>query len=317
MKRERWETPDGDFLDLDWGPDLDSRAPIVLLLHGLEGSSRRRYVRSLARELIRRGVQPVAMNFRGCSGEPNRTARFYHSGETGDPGWVLSRIRERHPDLRLGAMGFSLGGNVLLKLLGEQDDGGRSIVAAAAVMSVPYDLAAGCEHLGNTRMGRIYSAYFMRSLKRKVAAKAELLNGAINVRAAAATRTIWEFDDVVTAPLAGFDDAAHYYRSCSSDRFLGGVGVPTLLVHSMDDPFLPPETIPVEQAEVNPRLTLSLQRRGGHVGFLHGSPWKPSFWADELVASFLAEQLGAPASASDSSRTVGEIVETEAAPDVP
>lgn len=293
LVRERIETPDGDFLDVDWGHDPGPRAPVVLLLHGLEGSSRRAYVRSVARELTARGVRPVAMNFRGCSGEPNRAPRFYHSGDTADPAWLLGLIRERWPARPVGAMGFSLGGNVLLKMLGERDDGGRGLVGAAAVMSVPYDLAAGSALLERSVMGRLYSEYFLRSLRRKLETKRRLLASEIDLAAARSARTIRDFDDRVTAPLNGFRGAEEYYAECSSSRFLEGVRVPTLLVHALDDPFLPASAIPRTDVERNRLVTLLLQSRGGHVGFLAGSPRAPRFWADRACASFLAESLGA------------------------
>jgi hypothetical protein len=263
----------------------------VLVLHGLEGSSRRRYVRNVARELFVRGIRPVLMNFRGCSGEPNRTPRFYHSGETGDPTFLLAEVRKRHPGRRVGAMGFSLGGNALLKLLGERPDGGTGLVDAAAVMSVPYDLAAGSVALERTLMGRLYSAYFLRSLRGKVARHGALLAEKIDLDAVARARTIQRFDDLVTAPLHGFRDAADYYERASSARWLDGIRTPTLLVHALDDPFLPADVIPLESTLQNPALELSLHPAGGHVGFLSGAPWRPRFWADELVAAFLADRL--------------------------
>jgi predicted alpha/beta-fold hydrolase len=291
--RERLPTRDGDFVDVDWGPDPGENAPLVLVLHGLEGSSRRRYVRNVCRALLRRGVRPVAMNFRGCSGEPNRALHFYHSGETSDPTTVLDVIRRRHPGRAVGAMGFSLGGNVLLKLLGERPDGGTGIVDAAVAMSVPYDLAAGCDLLQRTRMGRVYTEYFMRSLRGKVAAKRDRLREVLDLEAVDRTRTIRDFDEHVTAPLNGFGGASEYYAACSSARFLPGVRVPTLLLHARNDPFLPPSAIPESAARENPRLVWSLQEGGGHVGFLEGTPWAPRFWADEATADFLAGALGA------------------------
>lgn len=291
FERERFTTPDGDFLDVDWGPDPGPGAGLVLILHGLEGSSGRPYIRNVSRQLLRLGVRPVALNFRGCSGEPNRSLRFYHSGETGDPGWILAQMRRRFPTRRIGAVGFSLGGNMLLKLMGERPDGGSGALDAAVAVSVPYDLAAGCAFLEGSRMGRMYSWYFLRMLKRKVALKASRLAGVLDLAAVVAARTIWEFDDLVTAPLAGFRDAAEYYALSSSSEFLSRVRVPTLLIHSEDDPFLPATAIPVETATANPDVTLSLQRAGGHVGFVEGPPWRPTFWADAYAARFLADRL--------------------------
>ena len=305
LHRERIHTADEDFLDLDWGVDPGGSAPIVLVVHGLEGSARRRYVRNACRELARAGLWPVALNLRGCSGEVNCALHFYHSGETDDPALVLETIRSRHPGRRVGVLGFSLGGNMLLKLLGERADGGRSLVDAAVAMSVPYDLAAGCALLERSAMGRAYSAYFLRSLKAKVELKRERLGGVLDLEAAAVARTIWEFDDRVTAPLHGFASAQAYYEACSSARYLEAIGVPTLLLHAVDDPFLPPEAIPVRQAERNRALHLALQRRGGHVGFLEGSPWRPSFWGDEEAARFLADVLHATGERPARRRHVG------------
>ena len=289
--RERLVTPDGDFIDLDWGPDLGPSAPIVLVMHGLEGSSARPYMKNVCRELLGRGVRPVALNFRGCSGEPNLLPRFYHSGETTDPRFVLETLRARHPDRRFGAMGFSLGGNVLLKMLGEAPDGGCGLVSAAVAMSVPYDLAAGCALLERSRMGRLYTSYFMRSLLGKVEGKADLLSPLIDLPAVRLTKTIWHFDEMFTAPLNGFASAAHYYDECSSSAYLSTIRVPTLMLHAEDDPFLPAASIPTAAAESNQHITLALQEHGGHVGFLQGSAWSPSFWGDEEAARFLAETL--------------------------
>jgi predicted alpha/beta-fold hydrolase len=289
--RERLETADGDFLDVDWGPDPTPGAPVALVLHGLEGSSRRTYVRSVCRELLARGVRPVAMNFRGCSGEPNRSLRFYHSGETSDPKFVIEAIRVRYPGRRVGALGFSLGGNILLKMLGERTDGGSGLLDAAVGMSVPYDLAAGCDLLERSFMGRAYSTYFLRSLRRKVACKRDRLAAVLDLAAVDGARTIRAFDDHLTAPLNGFADASEYYGACSSERFLSGIRVPTLLLHARNDPFLPPEAIPESIARANPSLYWSLEERGGHVGFVEGWPWAPRFWADAAAADFLAGGL--------------------------
>jgi predicted alpha/beta-fold hydrolase len=294
MIRERWTLPDGDFLDVDVAAGPRADAPVALILHGLEGSSRRRYVLSACRELLSSGVRPVALNFRGCSGEMNLLPRFYHSGDTGDAGFALERLRARFPDSRMGAWGFSLGGNALLKLMGERDDGGAGVLEAAVVMSVPFDLAAGSALLEKTRMGRFYAGYFLRSLRRKVRAKQNLLAPLLDVEAALACRTLWSFDDVATAPLHGFRDAAHYYEESSSAAYLAAIRVSTLVLQSRDDPFLPFEALPVRVLKDNPSFRASLTDRGGHVGFLEGTPLRPSFWGDRVGASFLARQLGAP-----------------------
>ncbi len=291
FRRERLDTPDGDFVDVDWGPDPGPEAPIALVLHGLEGSTGRGYVRNVCRELLERGVCPVAMNFRGCSGEPNRALRWYHSGDTGDAAWLIDIIRDRHPQRAVGAVGFSLGGNVLLKMMGERDDGGVGILDAAVAISVPYDLAAGSRLMERTAMGRAYTAYFIRSLRKKVRTKAERLSEILDVEAVLRARTIWDFDERATAPLNGFSDATDYYTRSSSARVLSRIKVPTLLLHAANDPFLPPESIPVDDARENPMLTLALRPSGGHVGFLEGTPWAPRFWGDEEGARFLADSL--------------------------
>lgn len=293
LRRERWPTPDGDFLDLDLTDDPEPEAPLVLVLHGLEGSSRRGYVQEALRAVRRRGMAGAALNFRGCSGEPNRLPRAYHSGETGDPALVVERLAERFPERPLGALGFSLGGNVLLKLLGEGRGGSRGRIDAAAAVSVPYDLAAGARLLERTRWGRLYGRWFLRSLRAKVRRKARLLDGRVDLRAALASRTLRAFDDALTAPLHGFRDADHYYAESSAARYLEGVRIPTLLVHAEDDPFLPAEVLPDDQVERNPWLTPAFVPRGGHVGFVDGAPWAPRFWAEESAAAFLAASLGA------------------------
>ncbi|MDH5589856.1 MAG: alpha/beta fold hydrolase [Gemmatimonadota bacterium] len=291
LETEAIHTPDGDMLYLDWTPDPGRHAPVVLVLHGLEGSSRRSYVIHTCRALHDLGMWAVALNFRGCGPWENALPRFYHSGETGDPGLVLRTLRARHPRRKIGALGFSLGGNVLLKLLGERSDGGAALVDAAVAMSVPYDLAAGGHLLEHTGWGRLYSTYFLRSLKKKVMAKQELLRGHVDLDRVMRTRTLREFDDAATAPLHGFRDAADYYARSSSQGYLSGVRIPTLLLHSEDDPFLPPTHIPREAMAANSFLTAGITSRGGHVGFLAGTPRSPVFWADEEGVRFLAHHL--------------------------
>ncbi len=295
-RRERLATPDDDFLDLDWGPATSPDSPIVLVLHGLEGSTSRSYVRNVCRELLFLGIQPAALNFRGCSGEANRALHYYHSGKTDDPAFVLSLLRERYPQRRIGALGFSLGGNVLLKMMGECQKGGTDLLDAAAVMSVPYDLAAGCKLLEESPMGQMYAGYFLRSLRRKLRMKEPRLSRKIDLASALTSQTIWEFDDQLTAPLNGFSDAADYYKKSSSAQYLRGIDVPTLLLHAADDPFLPPESVPSSQASMNPSISLVLQETGGHVGFLEGTPRKPSFWGDKEAVRFLNKVLTKSAS---------------------
>jgi len=293
MHRERWDTPDGDFLDVDLGPDPGPGAPLAMVVHGLEGSSRRRYVLGTCRELQARGVRPVALNLRSCSGTPNLLPRMYHSGETTDLAFVIGRLRTDHPGRAVGAIGFSLGGNALLKLLGSHPGGGVGLVDAAVAMSVPFDLAAGAHQLERTRLGHLYATYFLRSLRRKVRAKEAMLRGHIDVEAAMRARTLRAFDDAATAPLHGFRDAAHYYDVSSSMHYLAAIRVPTLVIHSLDDPFLPREAVPRAALDSNEAIVALLSARGGHVGFLEGTPWTPRLWGDEEGARFLGTALGA------------------------
>jgi uncharacterized protein len=292
LTRERWETRDGDFIDLDFAPDPSPEAPIVVILHGLEGSSRRAYVRMAMGELLRRGIRPVAMNFRSCSGEPNRTPRFYHSGETEDLAWLLAGLRRRFPGLPMGALGFSLGGNVLLKYLGETGEAEDGPLAAAATISVPFDLVAGTRALESGRMGRLYTHYFLRSLRGKAEAKRALLESVVDLERVLAARTLREFDDAATAPLHGFPDAWTYYRESSAAGYLPAIRTPTLLLQSADDPFLPAEALPLAAVAASPWLLGGFQRRGGHVGFVEGrTPLSAAFWAEAEAARYLATAL--------------------------
>ncbi len=293
-QRERMELPDGDFLDLDWVTSVEGNvvgegAPLVIVLHGLEGSAQSGYAVQLYRELTKRGLQAVGLNFRGCSGEPNRVPRAYHSGETGDLARVVEFLHESYPGRPLGSVGVSLGGNVLLKYLGEKREQRRAVVAAAAI-SVPYDLSAGADHV-ERGFSRTYRAFLVRKLKRKVRAKLHVMNGQIDVSSALAARTFREFDEAVIVPIHGFEDAEDYYRQSSSDQFLGSIKVPTLLVHSLDDPFLPEDAVPLGAGEASSYIKTAFTANGGHVGFVSGTPWAPVFWAERTVAEFLATSL--------------------------
>ncbi len=291
LRRERWETPDGDVLLLDFADDGPPDAPLVLLLHGLEGSARRPYALLSYRALAARGLAAVGLNFRSCGGEPNRLARSYHSGETGDPLWVLERLRERWPGRRIGALGFSLGGNVLLKLLGDLGESARAVVDAAAVVSVPFDLGAGSDALESGPVVRAYSRHFLRSLRAKVAGKRALVESLVDVESVARVRTMRGFDDIATAPIHGFAGAAQYYAAASSAGVLADVRVPTLVLHSRDDPFLPRASVPEAALRSNPAIVSVISDHGGHVGFVEGPPWAPRFWAEAEAARFLGEIL--------------------------
>ena len=275
-------TPDGDFLDLEVGPEPGPSSPIVLLLHGLEGSTRRAYMRQAMSALVSSGIRPVGMNFRSCSGVPNLRARFYHSGETGDFGYVLETLKRRFPGRSFGALGFSLGGNVLLRYLGQRGALASRLLTAAVSISVPYDLGEAARVLEIGGMGRLYTRYFLRSLQRKVRTKAPLLSGVVDVERILAARTLREYDEAATAPLHGFRDAEDYYRKASSKSILESVRVPAFLIHALDDPFLPADAVPIAAVEDNPWLLGSFTEHGGHVGFVPaGAPRRPPpFWAE-------------------------------------
>jgi uncharacterized protein len=293
IERRRLDTPDGDFLDLDFGPDPGKDTPVVLLLHGLEGSTARRYMRVAMSEISRLGMLAVGLNFRSCSGSPNRLARFYHSGDTGDVSFVLMRLREWFPGRRTGALGFSLGGNVLLRLLGESGDSTSSPLHAAAAISVPFDLREGTRMLETGRLGRVYTRYFLRSLQRKAAAKREILETVLDFPRVMAARTLRDFDDAATAPLHGFPDAWTYYRNASSGPMLPRIRVPTLLLHAFDDPFQPPSAVPHQAVLGNPWITAAFHHTGGHVGFVESGPLgRPGFWAEAEAARYLSHVLG-------------------------
>lgn len=293
-RRERVGTPDGDFLDLDFAtvdgaPAPNRDAPAVLVIHGLEGSAQSAYVLETCRALAAHGIRAVAMNFRSCSGEPNRLPRFYHAGDSADVAFALGVVGDRFPGAALGAIGYSLGGNQLLKYLGEQGSG--AAVRAAAAVSVPYDLAGGSAQLEGSAMGRFYTSVFLRSLKEKYTAKRHMIADACDAETVMRARSFRDFDDAAAAPLHGFRDVDDYYTSSSSAQFLPAVRVPTLLVHAVDDPFVPAAAIPRDAVRSNPCLAAAFMEQGGHVGFIAGAPWAPRFWAEAEAARFLAAHL--------------------------
>ena len=291
LVHERWELPDGDFVDVELlrAPAPDS--PVVVVCHGLEGSSKAGYVRGLLGELRARGVGAVALNFRGCSGEPNRLPRFYHSGDTGDLAFIVERLRAEQPGRALGLAGFSLGGNVVAKYLGERGDAVPPEVRAGAVVSVPFDLALCARTLdGADFMAGVYRGRFLRRLRAKVIAKART-HASLPVSGARAARTLRDWDHAVTAPLHGFASAEDYYARSSAGPLLPSVKRPLLIIAAEDDPFIPPAALPRAAAAQNPLLQLEISREGGHVAFVHGPPWWTRRHAERRAAEFLVEKL--------------------------
>lgn len=288
LRRERLELPDGDFIDIDWShaPNGDASTPLILVLHGLEGSSRSVYAQGLLTALLKHGFHGAVLHFRGCSGEPNRLARSYHSGETQDLAFIVDLLRQRHAG-PLGVVGFSLGGNVLLKWLGET---GTRAIAAAVAVSVPFELARAADRL-QRGFSRLYQWVLLKSLKRGLARKARQVALPIELDTVARARDFWQFDDAVTAPLHGFADVHDYYRRASSRQYLPGIAVPCLILHAADDPFMTPAAIPTA-AELSATTRLEVAARGGHVGFVAGTwPWAPRYWLERRICAYLTERL--------------------------
>jgi predicted alpha/beta-fold hydrolase len=292
FRRERIVTADDDFVDLDWLDAPAARdAPLLLVLHGLEGSSRSHYVGGLLAGARARGWRGVVLNFRSCSGELNRQPRFYHSGDTTDFDAILRHLLTRGPDLRVGVVGISIGGNVLLKWLGEQQGKVPAAVRGGVTISVPYDLTACAQVLDRGFAKLVYTANFMRTMRRKVAAKAKVYPGFVDVAAASRARTFSEYDTAVTAPLFGFADARDYWRRASSLPYLAAIARPTLLLNALDDPFVPADSLP-KPPELSQHVRLEVTRRGGHVGFVEGRrPWRVRSWAEGRALDFIESVL--------------------------
>lgn len=290
--RERWNTPDGDFIDLDWvhesrGSSVEGRGdePLVVLFHGLEGSSRSHYSLALMAALRERGMRGVAVHFRGCSGEPNRLARAYHSGDAQEIDWILRRLRAQNAAAPLYAVGVSLGGNALLKWLGESGDGAARVVHAAAAVSAPLDLMAAGDALGQG-FNLVYARSFLATLRPKSLAKLERYPGLYEADAVRASRTLREFDDLVTAPLHGFSNTDDYWTRASSKPGLRNVRVPTLVINARNDPFLPAAALP-GPGDVSAAMTLEQPEEGGHVGFVSGAfPGNLGWLARRLLEFF-------------------------------
>ena len=293
-RRERWDTPDGDFIDLDWveSPSAVSRQsppreerPLVVLFHGLEGSSRSHYALALMAELNRRGLRGVVVHFRGCSGELNRLPRAYHSGDAQEIDWILRRLRAQNSSAPLFAMGVSLGGNALLKWLGERGEAATRVVDAAAAVSAPLDVLAMGDELDRGFNLVVYSRNFLKTLKAKALAKLERHPGLYDGKAVLAASTLREFDDLVTAPLHGFRNTDDYWTRASSKPGLKNIRVRTLVLNARNDPFLPVAVLP-GTGEVPGFVTLEQPEEGGHVGFVGGGFPGNYDWLPRHVLNF-------------------------------
>ncbi len=286
-RRQRWELHDGDFLDLDWidgAPD----APLLVLFHGLEGSSDSHYARYFMAEVQRRGWRGVVPHFRGCSGEMNRLPRAYHSGDSAEVDMILRRLA-REAGGPLYALGFSLGGNALLRWLGENGEAATGLLSGAAAVSAPLDLPVAGATL-DQGFSRVYTARFLKTLKRKALDKLDRYPLLYDRAAVEALDSIKDFDTLVTAPLHGYRDADDYWARAASKPVLGAIRVPTLLINARNDPFMPGDVLPT-QAQVSDRVQLEFPDSGGHVGFVSG-PFPGGFaWLPERVLGYFGNLI--------------------------
>ena len=289
-RRERWETPDGDFIDLDFSTHrVGDQAPTLVLFHGLEGSSSSHYAQATAQVCARRGWRLVVPHFRGCSGEPNRLVRAYHSGDAQELDWILRRLRQGCGGDLL-AMGVSLGGNVLARWTGMQQGAANDVIRAAAVVCAPLDLVAGGRRMGVGLSRRLYTPMFMKTLVPKALGKWQQSPGLFDKARLLRARTLHDFDDVFTAPVHGFKDAQDYWQKASAKPLLRQVAVPLLLLNARNDPFVPQDSLPGPE-DVSACVQLWQPAHGGHVGFSSGA-WPGHVQAmPQAVAQWLAQWL--------------------------
>ena len=281
LSHERFELNDGDFVDLCWSRKTDR--PVVIVLHGLEGSVHSHYAGSLMCALENVGFRPVLMHFRGCGGEPNRLPRSYHSGDTQDLAQLVDHINRASDTSVHAAIGFSLGGNVLLKWLGQTGD--SNPLQFGVAVSVPFILADAANRL-QRGLSHMYEIHLMNSLKRSYIEKFRRIESPLDVEISQ-LKGFWEFDDRVTAPLHGFSGVDHYYTESSCRQYLANIKVPTRIIHALDDPFMYSATVPDEN-EISEHVELLLARNGGHVGFVSGKyPWKAEYWYERKILEFL------------------------------
>lgn len=288
MQLEVLELSDGDFLDCFWygrPRNEDNNRPIVILFHGLEGSYKSPYIQGMITQLHSKGYSCVLMHFRGCSGRDNRLARCYHSGETKDAKEWIDKLKLQYPTTPLFAIGYSLGGNMLLKLLGEEN----SLLDGAVSISAPMQLDV-CANKMNRGFSKIYQYHLMKHLKKSLLQKynyhdMETLIG-IDASGVKKMKTFWEFDNRYTGPIHGFSSAQHYYQKSSAKQYLKLIKTPTLIIHALDDPFMTPQILPKE-SEVSSKVTLEIYPNGGHVGFVSGTILKPKYWLEERVLEYL------------------------------
>lgn len=285
-RRERWDTPDGDFIDVDF-QDAPGAQTLLVLFHGLEGSSHGHYARAFAGWARKQGLAYAVPHFRGCSGEINRAPRAYHSGDWQEIDWILKRLRAQHAG-RILAVGISLGGNALLRWAGEMGASASQIVDAAAAVCSPLDLAPGGHAIGRGLNRLFYTPYFLRTMKPKAQAKWDQFPGLFDLDAALRARTLYEFDHVFTAPLHGFKGVDDYWSRASAKPHLADIRIPALALNARNDPFIPAYSLPRAQ-EVGTHVTLWQPAHGGHVGFAQGKPPGNLFDLPRSVGGWLLE----------------------------
>lgn len=285
LKRERLELVDGDFIDLDWVGD---EGPIVIILHGLEGSVSSPYAQGMLHAISKNAWRGLLMHFRGCSGEPNRLPRSYHSGETDDLSKVVAMLRQRMPQTPLAAIGYSLGGNVLLKWLGETGD--HNPLVAAIAVSVPFELHKSSKRL-QQGFSRLYQWYLLKCLGKRLAIKFRQYPIDLELPQWSKLTSLWDFDEKVTAPLHCFRSAEEYYTRSSSRPYLNKIQIPTLILQAADDPFMTMDLIP-QPSELSQHVQLEITPKGGHVGFVSGKfPWRAEYWLEQRIPTFLRGYL--------------------------
>lgn len=285
LKRERLELDDGDFLDLDWTEHVPDK-PVVLVFHGLEGSSESNYAAGILKACAEQKLNAVLMHSRGCSGEPNRLLRRYHAGSTDDMATVAERILQRWPTIQLYAVAYSLGANALLKWLGETGD--ANPLSGAAAVSVPFDLSA-CARRMEHGFSRFYQHHLLQKMKALALEKREMITEHMGFPDLDKMKTFTDFDDVLTGPVHGFDGAAHYYAASSSKQFLSGIKKPTLIIQALDDPFMYAHSMP-EEKQLSKSTTLEWSLHGGHVGFIHNDS-DNRYWLEYRIPQWIQTQL--------------------------
>ncbi len=290
--RERWELDDGDFIDVDWvNADnmLSAHPPTVVLFHGLEGSSHSHYSKALMAEVIQKGWRGVVIHFRGCSGEPNRLPRAYFAGDSAEVEMMLTRVQSAVGSSPIYAVGVSLGGNALLKWLGEKGAHAGLWVAKAAAVSAPMDLGAAAKRLGSGLDRWLYTPMFVKTMKAKALAKTQRFPNILEIEKVNNANTIHEMDRYVTAVLHGFENEVDYYAKNASKPWLPYITVPTLIMNAKNDPFIPAQSLPLI-AEVSSTVTLEYPQEGGHVGFVHAPfPGRIDWLPKRLLSFFAAE----------------------------